>query len=149
MKSMMLLNAAVISFVLLAPAESLAQRGTGGWGPGQMYARMYDPATVESLSGKVVSVDEFNPRKDMYTGIHLMLKTANETISVHLGPSWFLERQDVQIAPNDEIGVKGSRIAFEGKPALIAAQITKGEEVLTLRDAKGYPAWSAWRRRQW
>jgi hypothetical protein len=36
---------------------------------------------------------------------------------------------------------------FEGKPALIAARITKDGEILTLRDVNGIPVWSGWRRR--
>jgi hypothetical protein len=36
---------------------------------------------------------------------------------------------------------------FEGKPAIIAAEVKKDDEVLTLRDASGFPAWSGWRRR--
>jgi hypothetical protein len=29
---------------------------------------------------------------------------------------------------------------------LIAMEVTKGEDVLVLRDAKGVPRWSGWRR---
>lgn len=41
----------------------------------------------------------------------------------------------------------GSRISFEGNPAIIAAEVKKGDEVLKLRDEKGVPFWSGWRRR--
>lgn len=34
-----------------------------------------------------------------------------------------------------------------GKPALVAAEVKKGGEVLVLRDANGFPAWGGWRRR--
>jgi hypothetical protein len=83
----------------------------------------------------------------MSYGVHLVVKTEKETISVHLGPGWYIENQDVKIAPKDRITVKGSRIMFEGKPAIIAAEVKKDDEVLTLRDASGFPAWSGWRRR--
>jgi hypothetical protein len=43
--------------------------------------------------------------------------------------------------------VKGSRVTLAGKPALIAAEIKKGDTTLTLRDDNGFPAWSAMRRR--
>jgi hypothetical protein len=45
------------------------------------------------------------------------------------------------------VEVKGSRITFEGKPAIIAAEIKKGEETLKLRDENGFPVWSGWRSR--
>jgi hypothetical protein len=50
-------------------------------------------------------------------------------------------------SPRDTVEVKGSRVTFAGKPALIAAEVRKGNAVLTLRDDDGFPAWSAMRRR--
>jgi hypothetical protein len=75
------------------------------------------------------------------------VKTDKETISVHLGPSWYLENQDVKIEPKDRVEVKGSRVTFAGNPAMIAAEVKKGDEVLKLRDDNGFPVWSGWRRR--
>ncbi|MBI4847843.1 MAG: DNA-binding protein [Nitrospirae bacterium] len=133
-------------------AESFAQmgmkwRGSGGWGMGSAYGKMYNPQTVETLSGEVVSVDKITPMKGMNYGVHLTVKTDKETISVHLGPGWFMENQDMKIEPKDRIDVKGSRITFQEKPALIAAEVTKGDETLKLRDENGFPVWSGWRRR--
>jgi hypothetical protein len=152
MKIIMTLIAVVTLLSFTLPAEALAQRGIGsrgggGWGPGTPYARMYDSQTVETITGEVLSVDQITPMKGMSYGIHIVLKTNKETISVHLGPGWYLENQDVMIAPKDKIEVKGSRIIFEGKPSLIAAEVKKGDEVLTLREANGFPVWSGWRRR--
>lgn len=121
-------------------------RGSGGWGMGGAYQRMYDPAKVEVLVGEVVSVDKTTPMKGMSNGIHIMLKTAKETIPVHLGPSWYLERLDTKIEKGDSLNVKGSRIIYNGKPAVIAAEVKKGDAVLKLRDDNGYPAWAGWRR---
>jgi hypothetical protein len=74
-----------------------------------------------------------------------MVKTDKETISVHLGPGWYIENQDVKIEPHDRIEVKGSRITFEGKPAIIAAEVKKGDETLVLQDTSGFPVLSGWR----
>ncbi len=140
-----------VSTVLLA-SDALAQgfrwRGGGGWGPGGQYGRLYDPKTAETISGEVVSVTEMTPAKGMGRGVHLVLRTDKETISVHLGPAWYIERQDTKIAAGDEMEVKGSRITYQGKPAIIAGEIHKGGEVLMLRDANGIPMWTGWRRRQ-
>ena len=83
----------------------------------------------------------------MSAGIHMNVKTDKETIAVHLGPSWYLENQDLKIEPKDKVEVKGSKIIFDGKPAIIAAEVRKGDEVLRLRDDAGFPVWSGWRRR--
>ena len=142
----------VLSLGMFVPSETLAQRGmmwkgSGGWGSGSPYCRMFNPQTVETINGEVVSVDKLMPMKGMNYGVHLTLRTDKETISVHLGPAWYIENQDIKIAPGDKIRVKGSRVTFEGKPALIAAEVKKGDEVLTLRDANGFPVWSGWKRR--
>lgn len=152
MKTLLTVIAVATMFSISYPTEALAQRGirwqgSGGWGPGTSYARLYNPQTAETISGEVVSVDKITPMKGMYYGVHVVVKTDKETISVHLGPGWYIENQDVKIAPNDKIEVTGSRIAFEGKPAIIAAAVKKGDEVMVLRDANGFPAWNGWRRR--
>lgn len=99
------------------------------------------------MSGEVVSIDHRAPVKGMYYGIHLTVKTAKETISVHLGPGWYIENQDVKIEPKDKVEIKGSRVTFEGKAVIIAAEVTKGGEILRLRDENGFPAWAGWRKK--
>ena len=128
--------------VFAAPAG----HGSGGWGMGSAYQRMYNPATVDTVSGEVISVNKMTPSKGMGTGIHLQLKTDKETISVHLGPSWYIDRLDARIEKGDAIEVKGSRVTVGGKPAIIAAEVKKGDALLKLRDDSGIPAWAGWRR---
>ena len=154
MKSIILGLAMALAALLVAASDSFAQRGTGmmgrgsgGWGPEGPYNRMYDSKSVETVTGEVISVSRMTPRKGMSGGLHMDVKTDKETISVHLGPSWYLENQDVKIEAKDKVEVKGSRITFGGKPAIIAAEVKKGEQVLKLRDDNGFPAWSGWRRR--
>ena len=84
--------------------------------------------------------------KGMGAGIHLQLKTDKETISVHLGPAWYIERLDAQIEKGNKIEVKGSRVTAAGKPAIIAAEVKKGDALLKLRDDSGIPAWAGWRK---
>ncbi|HET6371499.1 MAG TPA: DNA-binding protein [Nitrospiria bacterium] len=153
MKRIGVLSATVFTLVLLfsvndsSAARGMKWRGSGGWGPGTPYSKMYDPKTVETLSGEVVGIDRVTPMKGMSYGVHLTLKTDQETISVHLGPAWFVENQDIKIEPKDKIEVKGSKITFNGKPAVIAEEVKKGDEMLTLRDEYGYPVWSGMRRK--
>jgi hypothetical protein len=132
--------AALSSFA--QPRPGMMWRGSGGWGPGTPYNKMYDPKAAETISGEVTSIDRITPNKGMAAGIHMNVKTDKETISVHLGPSWYLENQDVKIEPKDKVDVKGSRVTFGGKPAIIAAEVKKGDEVLKLRDDNGFPAWA-------
>ena len=103
MKGMKVLLSIGTVALMFAATNSLAQkgpgmmwRGSGGWGPGTPYSRMYDPKTVETVSGEVISVSQITPNKGMGAGVHMTLNTGKETISVHLGPSWYLENQERQ-----------------------------------------------------
>jgi hypothetical protein len=134
----------IILLVLeLGLAAGVAAQGAGmGRRAGGHPARRFDPATVTTVSGTVASVETVPPAKGMGGGVHLMLKTATETIAVHLGPSWYLDRQPTKVAAGDAIDVKGSRVTVQGQPVIIAAEVRKGSAVLTLRDAAGVPRWS-------
>ena len=69
--------------IFLAP-PAFAQRcqpwrGSGGWGAGEPYARMYNAATVETIKGTIVSIGEVGGRGTA-PGVHALLKTDKETI---------------------------------------------------------------------
>jgi hypothetical protein len=72
----------------------------------------------------------------------LALKTESETIPVHLGPAKFVEAQPVQLHSGDVVEVTGSRIACQGKPAILAAVIKRGDDVVKYRELNGKPAWT-------
>jgi hypothetical protein len=90
-------------------------QGSGGWGMGSPYQRMYDPAAVITVTGEVESVQETVPMRGMMSGIHLNLKTAGGELPVHLGPAWYVERLDTPIEVGDKIEVKGSRVSSTGR----------------------------------
>jgi hypothetical protein len=136
---------------VIAPGALLAQswkgwRGSGGWGPGLPYQRMYDPKTVQTINGTVASVDKAMPLRGMSAGIHLMVKTDKGALRVDLGPEWYIQRLDTKIDKGDQVEVKGSMVKIDGKEALIASEVKKGDETLVLRDSAGIPAWAGWRR---
>ncbi len=135
-----------VGFAQGGPGKGLKWSGSGGWGPGSPYQRLYNPSTVETIAGTVESVDMITPTRGMSYGVHILLKTEKETISVHLGPAWYIERLDTKIKKGDKLEVKGSRIIFNEKPAIIAAEVKKGQNTLVLRDSSGIPVWAGWRR---
>ena len=127
--------------------RGMGQRGNGGWDARSAYNRMYNPSAVETVKGEVASVDKIKPMKGMSYGIHLMLKAEKETLSVHLGPAWYFNSRNYVIKPKDKIEITGSKITYNGKPAVIAAEVKRGNEVIKLRDESGYPVWSGGRRK--
>lgn len=120
------------------------QDNRSNWGRGG-YGRRYDFENLETLAGEVVSVETYSTGRGNSQGVHLLVNTGEETLEVHLGPSWYLESRDFAIAPKDKIAITGSRINFYGEPAIIARQIEKGNETLILRDEYGFPLWRGWR----
>jgi hypothetical protein len=154
MKTLTTIYASVALLGILGGTGAYAQQAQNqccqkGATSGKMSARtgrMFNPQTVETIRGEVLQVQQATPAQGRGRGVHLMVKTDQGNIPVHLGPAWFIENQQIQIKPHDQIEVKGSRVTFQGQPALIAQQVTVGDEVLQLRDATGRPAWAAWRR---
>ncbi len=150
MRTKLLIGLVVVVSMLLTSSLALAAwkgyRGSGGWGMGSQYQRMYDPKTVETITGTVEAVDQVTPMKGMSYGVHLKLKTEKETISIHLGPGWYIERLDTKTEKGDKVQIKGSKVIMMGKPAIIAAEVKKGDLILKLRDENGIPVWAGWRK---
>jgi hypothetical protein len=115
---------------------------------GARYARRYDPRTMESHQGEITKIERVASGRRMFRGVHALLKTdRGDTLSIHLGPEWFIEEQEFALSPGDKVQVRGSRIILAGEPALIVAELTKDGKTLRLRDENGVPAWAGWRRR--
>lgn len=117
---------------------------TASQGPQARGQRMYDPATETTVTGTVAAVEEVtNPqsRRGM-GGVHLTLKTASESLVVHLGPIAYLQEQKLTVGEGDGLEIVGSRITIDGAPVLLARTVKKGTQTWTLRDATGKPRWS-------
>jgi hypothetical protein len=100
-------------------------------------------------TGTVAQVLAETLESSMYPGMALLVTTKSQgTVHVHLGPVWYLERQEVEFNPGDQVQVKGMAEPEKGgKLSVIAFEILKGTHVLKLRDAQGYPNWEAWRQK--
>lgn len=110
-----------------------------GGGRGR-YFKTYDFQTTETLNGEIVDLISFTSRRG-FEGTHLIVETDEETVEVHLAPSWFLAEQDFDLTSQDKITVIGSRINVDGQKAIIARKIVKGDRTLVLRDLNGFPVW--------
>jgi hypothetical protein len=110
--------------------------------PGWPMGRMYNPKTVETLDGKIESLETVTAsRMDIPARVLLKLKTNQEIVTVYLGPKGYLEKQKAKLAPGDYIQIKGSRITLDNKPVILPNTITKGGEVLQFWDEQGSPRW--------
>ena len=100
-------------------------------------------------SGKVVQVLTETLEDAMQPGMAVAMDTKTRgRVHVHLGPVWYLERQEFELKPGDQVRVKGMcEQEKDGKLRVIAYELTKGDYVLSLRDSQGRPNWEAWRKR--
>ena len=135
-----MLTALAIFVVSVAPAQLTNGQGRG--------TPRYDPAKEITLKGIVNDVKEQTCRNCgvRAAGVHLVLDTNGETIEVHVGPAWFLQKNSYTFSKGDTLEIIGSKVQLAGADVVLARQIRKGDSLMTLRDARGFPAWSGRRR---
>jgi hypothetical protein len=80
-------------------------------------------------------------KRGLRSGVYVLLQTNGTPIEVKLGPSWYLESQQLSIAPDDWIMVEGTRSHRPGAEEFMAYQVTRGEQTLILRNKDGIPLW--------
>ena len=77
----------------------------------------------------------------------MCLPRIDANLTVLLGPSWYVEHQDINLAKGDPIQVGGSRQTLEGKEVIVAKTVARGEQLLRLQGDDGVPLWAGCRRR--
>ena len=133
-----------ILVVLAVPATAGQMRSGQGMGPGMGQGKgmpMYDPDAEIMIAATIEEVNEQGGNMGMI-GTHLVVKTDEETLDVHLGPSTYLADQGFVFNKGDQIEVTGSKVKQENATFLIAREVKKGDKLLTLRDEQGRPAWA-------
>jgi len=101
----------------------------------------YDTGTVASFSGTVTAVGAHigkrgNPRT------RVTIDTKAGPVELHLGPTLFLDEKKLTFAKGDSITVIGSKVKQDdGSNLVIARHVTKGVQVLELRNEEGRPLW--------
>jgi hypothetical protein len=134
------ISSLILVMALLAAAIPSLGQDSGKAGQPASPPALFNPQTVEVFKGIVVAAPVV-PKGGLPEPVHFTLKTDRETITVLLGPNWFIESQGFQIAPLDQVEVRGSRLLLEGKNAVVAAEVRKGDAVLKLRGEQGAPLW--------
>lgn len=98
---------------------------------------MYDPSQLETIHGRVLKIERVGPGQ----GTWLQVKTEQETLTVHLGPAWYLNQQKVAIAPNETIEVTGVRNIGGNDITLMASKFKYTGQTIELYDKQGFPSW--------
>jgi len=153
MKRMKWMAIVVVALVLASFTLADAQRwgGKGRWPAwaANYYHWNWNPATVETLKGEVMTKDTITPPqgRSWYPAVGMTLKKEDfYAIYIHLGPEWYMDKQDLSIEVGDMVEVTGSKIMVEGETVLLVSSIKKGDKTWQFRDAQGFPFWSG---RRW
>lgn len=146
------LGLAALCLLVLGAANSALSQGRGqGFRPCPYTPYLCPVAhTCKAFddSGKVVQVLTETLEDSMHPGMAVVVDTKTQgRVHVHLGPVWYLERQEFEVKPGDEVGIKGMCDKKDEKMKVIAYELTKGDYLLHLRDSQGRPNWEAWRKR--
>ncbi len=99
----------------------------------------YDLATEATLKGSIDEVKEITSAKG--PSLHLMVKSGTQVIEVYLCPNAFLQELQLNFTKGDEVTVVGSKVKVDDAEVMLAKEVTRGNETLTLRDKKGNPVW--------
>jgi len=125
-----------------APVFDLPMGDKTEAGPGP---QDYNPEKVTTVKGQVKRLGGYGMTGwRVAPGMHppgLVLKTDDESITVDLGPPWFLNQQSFTLKEGDNLEVTGSKNATDHQTVILAAEVKKDGQILKLRDEKGLPLW--------
>jgi hypothetical protein len=128
--------AAFVLLVLALTVSALAQKA-----PDTSAMPKYDVSKEVKIKGTIEDVKEMTMGKGE-AGVHLMVKTANETIEVRLCPSGYLKDFEIAFAKGQTVEVTGSKVKMDDKDVILAREVVQGNNTVTLRDKQGAPVWT-------
>ncbi|MBM4254081.1 MAG: hypothetical protein FJ146_19110 [Deltaproteobacteria bacterium] len=108
---------------------------------GRSWSRLRDMQRV-TIDGRIEDVNIHETCFGEVRGLHLKLKTADDTVFIHVGPTQFVNSKSFPFAIGDDVRVEGALSEGAGTKAVFAYVIEKGGKRLILRDADGRPRWS-------
>ncbi len=115
------------------------------WRGDSAYNRAYEPARVQTWRGRVVSFGEYAPGEGAARGRLVVIRTFgdNEVHHVHLGPASYVDRRYAKfnLREGEDCEITGSLVNFEGRRAIVASRVKRGNDYIDLRDQRGRPAW--------
>ena len=100
----------------------------------------YDPATETKVKGTVEEL-KFVPPSGSKTVGYLVVKSGADTMQVFLAPKSFLDDMGASFKVGDAVEVTGSKVKQDSADLILAREVVKGDDTLTLRFKDGKPAW--------
>lgn len=131
----------LLLWLLILPLTVSAQ----GYYWGSPVSPGYDRASMVEINGVVLQADLI-PQSGPAT---LRVESEGETLTVTIGPEWYVRRLNVDVQIGDKFWIKGSKMKAQDGKLFLTAAIVKNlrtEKSYELRDESGRPLWSSKRR---
>jgi hypothetical protein len=134
-----------IFFPVMAFTESFPKE-LNGWEIGSTYNQHYKVSELDNFRATVVDVKEVVPMEGMSPATAITVKESDEdaSILVHIGPTWFVEKESLGLKKGDRVKIRGVWAEIEDQDVFMAAKIKKGDhyelKVRLTRD--GTPFWT-------
>jgi hypothetical protein len=97
----------------------------------------YDAGREVSVQGSVISYSDTSSAAPF--GPRVTLQTSSGVLDVHLGNARLLESKGVTLAAGDTVRVVGESVPLGSGAQFLARLIQKGDQVVLLRSAQGFP----------
>lgn len=127
----------------------LGQAIVGGYGQTSPAAAeldgYYNPRREVTFSGTVTGKTK-GKVPGLAQGMSILIRSGKNLREVELGPAWYVGRQSASVNMGDKVKVTGVPLKVGRENVILARQITRGRNILALRDQTGMPYWNPVRR---
>ena len=124
--------AVLLTVFALRPGVVGAEEKSGieGWEKDSAYNKYYNLDEWDNFKGEAVGFQKVTPLPGMSPGVALLVKDrdSNEVVTVHLGPSSFVNPNSISLRKGDRVNVKGVWAEIGGQEVFMAAKIKKGDD---------------------
>ena len=121
--------------LLLLTAFALLAAGAFAQAPAS-----YDAATEAKVKG-IVEELKLDPPTGGKPVAYLVIKNGEDKVRIFLCPKTFLDEMGVSFVTGDSVQVTGSKVKQGGADVILAREVTKSGDTVTLRFTDGKPAW--------
>lgn len=100
----------------------------------------YDAATETKLKGTVEEL-KLEPPTGGKPVAYLVIKSGEDKVKVFLGPKSFLDEMSITFVGGEDVQVTGCKVKQDGTDVILAREVVKSGDTVTLRFSDGKPAW--------
>jgi len=140
--------ALILAMCALGPGVGHGEEKSGieGWEIDSAYNKHYKLDEWDSFKGIIVGFQKITPLPGMSPGVALLVKDRDEdeVVTVHLGPSSFVNPNSISLRKGEKVSVKGVWAEIGGQEVFMASKVKQGDyyEFKVRLTKDGTPFWT-------